>query len=169
MEPDQPQNKNRVTTIIAILLVLGAGYALFRGYGVPTKEISPASAENNNGFGMVTVENTPLVGGVLVAPPGFPQDIPIETGKILDSATTRYPEQNAEQLSVSYQSLKTVAQKFAEYKDYMNRAGYSVTEGDAGAPTRTLFGAKDKAGLSVTITSSGGKTVVQLSYLIKSL
>src|SRR3989344_4196668 len=115
------------------------------------------------------VEKTPMSNGVLPAPKGLPQGIPLEGGKILESATTQYPGQNARQLSASYRSSKTVSQKYTEYKNYLLSAGYKITEGSLTAPVRAIFGTKADANLSVAISRSDGTTLVQLSYLLKSL
>ena len=176
MEPQQPQtqlqpepqNTKLILAIIVILLVLGIGYILFARYSVPREENEEVASDLSNDQGsMVVVENTPLVNGVLSVPAGFPQDIPLEKADIIESATTDYPDQNAKQLSVSYKSSKTIAQKYSEYKTYMTQAGYSLTEGGTNTPVRAIFGSKVGANLSVAISSSGGKTLVQISYLLK--
>ncbi len=113
------------------------------------------------------VKNTPMVNGIISVPVGFPQGIPLESGSLIESATTQYPGENVQQLSISYRSSKTIAQKYTEYKDYMNQAGYSLTEGNKSAPVRAIFGTKENTNLSVAISSSEGKTLVQLSYLLK--
>lgn len=160
-EPTQNKNLQTISAVVIVLLVLGAGYFLFQKYK------TPADIGNQEPM-VVVVENTQMINGVIAAPAGFPQDIPFEKGHILESAVTRYPEQNAKQLSVSYQSPKTVAQKYAEYKNYMGQAGYTITEGDPNAPVRAIFGTKTDANLSVVISNPDDITLVQLSYLLKS-
>ena len=143
-----------VVAILAIGFLLSGKYPLFNG-------------SRNNLSAVVTVENTPMVDGVLPVPPGFPPEIPLENGEILESATTWYPIEDVTQLSLSYRSSKTAAQKYAEYKNYMDQAGYSVTEGDFSSATKAVFGTQAKANLSVVISSADGATLVQLSYLLK--
>ncbi len=147
-----------ISIIIVVIVIFGTGYLLFGKYRRSASD-RPMT---------VMVENTPMVNGTLAVPAGFPRDIPLDRGEVLESATTQYPAQNARQLSVSYQSSKTAAQKYAEYKNYLETSGYEVTEGDANAPVRGIFGTKADANLSVVISSSEGKTLVQLSYLLKS-
>lgn len=156
------------SAIFIIILVLVAGYFLFvrnRDLGKITRPLSNGNEESMK----VVVENTPMVNGSLSLPSGFPIDIPIEKGSVLESVTTSYPEQKAKQLSVSYKSAKTVTQKYTEYKDYMKTVGYELSEGNISSPVRAIFGTKKEANLSVAISSAGGKTLVQLSYLLKSL
>ena len=163
----QSQDKKIVSVVIVILLVLVAGYVLFGKYRASNQANLPVSGDTDDESAMVVVENTPMVNGTLSVPTNFPQEIPIERGEILESALTRYPEQNAQQLSVSYRSLRTVAQKYAEYKSYLNQAGYDITEGGANAPVRAIFGTKEAANLSVFISRADNRTLVQLSYLVK--
>lgn len=164
-----PQIKT-ISTFVIILLILGVGFLLLTKYRVSlNQENPPTSGGVNDEPATVLVKNTPVVNGAISAPEGFPRDIPLEKGVILESATTYYPGENVQQLSVSYRSSKTIAQKYTEYKDYMNRTGYDLTEGGASAPVRAIFGTKENTNLSVAISSSEGKTLIQLSYLLKSV
>src|SRR3989344_4707394 len=167
MEPSQSSNTKVILAAVIILVVLGVGYVWF-GNRVPGG-VGQESSGNGDQETMVVVENTPMVNGILDVPKGFPQDIPVETSGILESSTTHYPEQNAQQWSVSYQSSKTVAQKYTEYKTYLTQAGYNLTEGDINSPVRTIFATKGGTNLSVAISSAEGGALVQLSYLLTSL
>lgn len=173
------QSKNiKTVSVIVILLILVVGYVLFRKYPAPNQENLLTSDSVDDRSATVIVENTPMVNGTFSVPTGFPLDIPLERDGILESATTRYPGQNARQSSISYRSSRTLAQKYTEYRDYMRQAGYQMTEGNttspikniSGAPVRNIVGAKGSESLSVTITShSDGGTIVQLYYLLTSL
>ncbi|MDP3763951.1 MAG: hypothetical protein Q8Q92_04970 [bacterium] len=158
---EQSQNIKTISAVM-ILLILGVGFVLFGKY-------RNSNGNTNDKSAIVMVENTLMTGGVLLAPAGFPQEIPLEGGEILESATTQYPEQNTKQLSVSYQSSKTITQKYAEYRDYMTASGYQITKEGAGSPAKIIFGTKNNADLSVVVSSSEGGTLVQLSYLLKSI
>lgn len=165
---EQSQNIKTISAIVIILLVLGAGYVWFGKYNTPREVNQQVSDSRDSQKPMiVTVKNTPMVNGTFSVPAGFPQDIPLESGSLVESATTQYPAENAQQLSASYQSSKTVAQKYSEYRNYMERVGYQITENTANSSTRAIFGTKVNTNLSVAISSSEGKTLVQLSYLLK--
>ena len=167
---EQPPQIKIVSAIVIVLVILGVGFLLLTKYHVSlNQENLPTSGHVDDEQVTVVVENTPVVNGALSAPAGFPRDIPLESDNLTESATTQYPRENARQLSLSYLSLKTIAQKYAEYKTYMNQAGYSLTEGNATAPVRAIFGVKEDSNLSVAISGSKGKTLVQLSYLLKSV
>ena len=166
---EQSSQIKTISAVIIILLVLGAGFLLFLKYRTSSlnQENSPTSGGTNGEPATVVVKNTPMVNGIISVPVGFPQGIPLESGSLIESSTTQYPGENVQQLSISYRSSKTIAQKYTEYKDYMNQAGYSLTEGNKSAPVRAIFGTKENTNLSVAISSSEGKTLVQLSYLLK--
>lgn len=164
-----------ISAIIVIILILATGYLLFNKYRVSTELKLPASDDSGRQESLVRVEDIPIVDGTFSIPTEFPQDLPLERDGVLESAITKYPEQSVQQLSVSYRSLKTVAQKYAEYKNYMTASGYQITEGDAHAPVRTISGAsartirgaKGNANLSVTMTNNAkGETLIQLYYLL---
>ncbi len=165
---EQSQKIKTSSAIIVIVLILVAGYLSLGKFRAPGGVDQQLPARSNNQEPMiVVVENTPTVNGILPAPVGFPQVIPLERERILESATTEYPDQNARQLSVSYLSSRTIAQKYAEYKNYITASGYQITEGDASSPVRAIFGTKESANLSVVISRAEGKTLVQISYLLK--
>ncbi|MDO8728810.1 MAG: hypothetical protein Q7K26_02840 [bacterium] len=165
---EQPQNIKTISALLIIILILGAGFLLFTRYRAPDTQVNLSKSDSNDRKpATVVVENTLMVNGIIPVPVGFPQEIPLENGSLLESATTRYPRDNATQLSLNYQSAKTVTQKYMEYKDYMNRVGYQVTEGGARSSVRALFGTKEGANLSVALSSVNGKTLVQISYLLK--
>ncbi len=153
MEPTQNNPKKIIMTVAIIILVAAGSYFLFQKYG-------------GQGQTRVEVESAPAVNGVIAAPEGLPEDFPWE-GVVTESATTHYPEYNAKQLSLSYQTPKTVAEKYAEYKNYMAKNGYTVTEGDPKASVRALFGTKSGTNLSVVISNPDNITLVQISYLLK--
>ncbi|MDO8565095.1 MAG: hypothetical protein Q7R67_00480 [bacterium] len=164
---DTSPNIKNISAVLGIILIIGAGFLFFKMKSTPVEVEEGTDTQNGSQEMVVVVTETPAVNGTLRAPAGFPAEIPLEVGVILESATTEYPNQDASQLSVSYRSDKTVAQKYAEYKSYLTNAGYQITEGSTNAPVRALFGTKVEANLSVAISANGGKTLVQLSYLIK--
>jgi hypothetical protein len=159
---DKPQNERTVLFLVIIVATLGIVIGHILSWKLPT-----FNDNTDNLSAVVTVENTLMVNGILPVPQGFPEDIPLESGEIVESATTYYPDQNAKQLSVSYRSAKTMVEKYAEYKDYMNQADYSLTEKDGSSGTKTLSGTKGDNSFSVTIRNADGKTLVELSYLSK--
>ena len=141
---DKPQNERTVLFLVIIVVTLGIVVGHILSWKLPT-----FNDNTDNLSAVVTVENTLMVNGILPVPQGFPEDIPLESGEIVESATTYHPSQNA------------------EYKDYMNQAGYSLTEEDTSSGARVLFGTKGNVSLSVTIKNADNRTLVELSYLSK--
>ena len=162
---EQQEQTKTLTAISILLVVIALGYLIFIKYD--KNEESPDNNLNTNAE-QITEEHTSTVNGILLAPKDFPESIPFEGGNVTESVTTVYPDQKIRQLTASYLSSKTVSQKYAEYKDYMTKAGYEVEEGDPNASVRGIFGTSENANLSVVISVRDGKTLVQLAYVLKS-
>ena len=164
---EESQHLKTIFAIIAIGVILVLGYfLLIKNKGSLSIKPSGSSEQETKPMNVV-VENTPVVGGALSAPRGFPQEIPFEQKGLVESAITYFPDQGAQQFSLSYNSSKSVATKYTEYKKYMQKAGYSITEGKSTTSTKSIYGVKAEANLSVVISNVSGKTLVQLSYLLK--
>ena len=164
---EDSQHTKTIFAIIAIILILVAGYfLLIKNKGSLSTKLPGSSGQETKPM-KVIVENTPVVNGSLSAPRGFPQEIPFEQKGLIESAITHFPEQGAQQFSLSYNRSKSVATKYAEYKKYMQKASYKITEGNSNTSTKAIYGVKADANLSVVISNVSGKTLVQLSYLLK--
>jgi hypothetical protein len=156
---EQTQHTKLVSFLTVLVLIVVAGYVLSsNGY----KDSGRANSFDQSLI--VTVENTPMVDGVLPVPEGFPQDIPIEESEIIESATTRHPRENLRQLSVAYKSSESIMEKYAEYKEYMLQASFQIEEESETSPV-VISGEKLGSKLSVTLNNSEGYTLVQLSYI----
>ncbi len=150
MDP-QIETHNRKSEAIALtifILVAGAvayGYLHYR-FRTANEIQVPITASNN-------------------LPAEFPRDIPLENSSILESTATKITnDANGRQVSVSYVSGESVDAKIAEYKDYMTKAGYKVSENAASSP-KTLYGSKSGSSLAAVISANNGRTLVQLAYL----
>jgi len=147
--------------IIAIVVLAAIAAGLIYGKAFLDKREADKKAQEPM---KAEVAYTPLENNAVVAPKGLPSDLPIEKGSIIESATTNYPDQNATQLSISYESAKSLDLKYAEYKSYMEKAGYKVSEGEGTNP-RSIFGSKEGANLSVVISTRESGSLVQIAYL----
>ena len=156
------QNEKVVLFLVIIVATSGIVLGNILSWKVPR-----FGDRTNKLSAVVMVENTPMVDGVLPIPRGFPLELSPERAEIVESATTYYPHQQAKQLSVSYLSSDTMQEKYNEYRSYMLQAGYNLTEGGKSSDTRTLSGDKGSSTLSITISNTDGKTLVELSYLSK--
>lgn len=153
-----------ITSVLAIVLLVALGYILFNKYGAKNGQVPQ---EDNTALMEVVVEHTPRTNGVLPVPTEFPQDIPVEKTSIVESATSVFSDLNARQLTVSYQSKKTVGEKYTEYKNYMTEAGYTLSEGGTGANLKSVFGTKENINLTVVISKAEVGSLVQIAYLLK--
>lgn len=151
-----PRVSPALVAIIIALLAL-AVYLHFTGKG---KVSAPAEVT----AAVVTVRSTPLVDGAMVLPENFPTEIPVETD-IIESSTTDYPDKNLKQLTVVYLSSVSVAEKQAEYIQYLNTANYEVVSGTSSE--EIIAGKKEGSEIFVIVTSESNKTQVRISYLIK--
>jgi len=164
--PEQTLNTKLILAVIVVIALLALGYFLSLKYN-PEKG-SPEGTNETTPMEVV-VEHTQAVNGVLPAPKGFPTDIPIEKFGIIESAVTDFPTSNARQLTLSYRSKKTVALKYAEYKDYITKAGYTLSEGGTGPNLKYASGVKGDVSLSVVVSAAEGGSLVQIAYLLKSV
>ena len=156
-----------VSALVVIIAVFVVGYLMLKDDmpEVVVQEETVNTAQEQSGE--VVIQNTAMVGGSRSLPAGFPEEIPHEDENIIESAVSQYPGHSAKQLSLSYHSTKTVSANYTEFLNYMQKAGYKVTQGNSASPVRALFGTKSDADLSVVISGSTGQVLVQIAYLIK--
>jgi hypothetical protein len=152
-----------VYAVVFLLIALSAGFLLyqFRGEERALEVLLEETPQE------VVVEYTERDGGVLPPPAGLPSDIPIERDRIIESSVATLTVNQTKQISLSYQSSQTVVAKVQEYRSYMQRAGYEISETPAGSAVRGLFGRKDDAQLSVVVSLTNGSTLVQIAYVVK--
>ena len=122
MTDTESSNLKIILSIVAILLIVAVYFVFKDDDKSEDGEIINNQAESNNQETIAVVENLPIVQGKASVPQGFPIEIPIEKDRVFESANTLYPNQSAKQLSLSYNSSKTVAQKYTEYKEYLIKA-----------------------------------------------
>ena len=164
---EESQHIKTIYTIVAVLVIVGIGYFIFTKNWTTLPTQTPTSSKSDETPINVVVKNAPIVNGALSTPLEFPQEIPFEKAGIIESAITEFPDQGTKQFTLSYNSTKTMAAKYAEYKNYMQKMGYVITEGDKNSAIRTIYGVKEEANMSVVVNNANGKTLVQLTYLLK--
>lgn len=111
------------------------------------------------------VERITEVDGKFFPPPGFPVSIPLEEDNIVESMVTNYPEQKAVLRSLMYRSTEEKADKYAEYRTYMEGEGYKLADGGESGEVMFLSGTKTSENLSITLSTWEGLTVVQIAHL----
>lgn len=84
-------------------------------------------------------------------PDDFPTDIPIEKGAdIKQSYSLNYAGQK--QLTIVFQSTKTVKENYVLYAEYLKKQGWGVVRNEAN--NNFLYGKKDNSEISVVITEN---------------
>jgi hypothetical protein len=167
-KPSEPANSKAILGALAVVVVIAAGYFLFTKFSAYNTGVGDTDAPLAEDENAVKVVSTPLAGGKMQPPEGFPSSIPYEAGSITESTTTDFPEQGARQLAVTYVTAKSVAEAYSGLLRYITQEGYKVSEGAASSPVKTIFGNKGNAMLSVAVSSQAEGTLVQISYLVKS-
>lgn len=160
MDTSNQHNTRNIILGILLLVVVLAGATMWQKWSRARSEARIAATPMN-----VELTRTEEVAGFLSTPPAFPSDIPFEEGKLVESVTTNFPSQNAVQTSVTYRTENSVEEKYSEYLAYMNTAGYAVKEGNAESQVLALYGSKDGAKLTITISTWENLTVVQIAHL----
>ncbi|HEX8994330.1 MAG TPA: hypothetical protein VF803_03700 [Candidatus Paceibacterota bacterium] len=102
-------------------------------------------------------------------PTGFPADIPVERGTtLMQSYSLSYVGKN--QLSISFDSVKTVEENYELYESYLSGAGFSITNTYRSAALASLYGVSTTTEINVTIRESAGtlaKSQVNIGVLEK--
>lgn len=103
-------------------------------------------------------------------PTNFPADIPVEKGvKVEQSYSLNYVGQK--QLTIVFQSTKTVKENYAIYEDFLKKENWSISNKYESAKLSSLYGTKDSNDINVTISesavASSVKSQVSISVLKK--
>ncbi|KKQ21606.1 hypothetical protein A2999_01425 [Candidatus Wolfebacteria bacterium RIFCSPLOWO2_01_FULL_38_11] len=99
-------------------------------------------------------------------PPEFPKEIPIESGvKIEQSYGLNY--QNQKQLSLVFQSEKTVLKNYDIYYDYLIKNNWNIINNHRGENISSLYASKESQKINITIfyDETSKKAKVSISVL----
>lgn len=161
-------NNKTIAIVIAVVVIILIGYLILKGGGTePMVENTPQTVSTDT-LENVIVQPANVAGATSEAeklPSGMPNGIPVETENIWESYSMTYPSRNLVQYSVSFYSSASLAEKFAEYDQYMTAAGYEFGRDGKSEANGILYGVKDGDDLSVYLTTQDGRTSVQLTYL----
>lgn len=146
--------------IVSIIVLALVGTALLMGKNYLDKRKAEKLAREPM---KAELSYTPNVGTTLPPPAGMPSDMPLEKN-LTQSATTNYPDQGAVQSSVEYESNEALGKKYTEYKTYLEKSGYEVTESE-NADSRALFAKREGENITIVLTQRGEKTLVQIAHI----
>lgn len=150
--------KNLVVLLVALLIVIAGGSVLY-------KKI------NNDGNTREKVEINKIdiekVEGAEKIPAGFPKDIPLELGEVIDSYTMDYEDRGVMISAVSFRTFRTPADLFGFYRGSLNIAGYLENELNTNQDRGILYMEKGGNQLAISIGISNvedGKREVQIVH-----
>lgn len=98
-------------------------------------------------------------------PSGFPKDFPIETDNITESYVMDYTSRGVVQHTVTFTTGLGQKEAFEKYKQTLESAGFKTELGGGGVNISALNAYKDGDDFSLIVSSSGGITTIQASYL----
>ncbi len=98
-------------------------------------------------------------------PAGFPEDIPVDTSEIEESYFAEYKERGITQYAVSYWSNESVSEVFSKYELFVASGNYVVESSEDLLGGKDIYAIRDGDDLSVKISTTNGRTFVQISYI----
>jgi len=169
--PVEPKKSQSIIFIVALFVILS--FITYFVYVSKMGKNSSAGLDNkvtqnitkeNIVFKAVNVSSAKTESDKL--PSGLSASIPVETKGIFLSDSKTYTDRSAPVTvyTVNYTTTKSVSEKYGEYLTYMTKNGFVFSTNGKDKINHVLNGTKDGNTLLVVVTSSGGKTVVQLSY-----
>lgn len=157
--------KRDAIIVLLVVLILGFGYLLYRSRYTalaPTVQTATDSATSTQSLNTNTDNNVSVVGPQL--PDGFPTDIPIETGAVVEAYKAFYQRQNATRYVVSFTTTKSKTTEWDLYNSYMNQAGYTLSKIGTSKADGVVSGVKAGDNMSVIVATAGKETSVQIHY-----
>jgi len=156
----QPRSKNTFF-VLAMCLVALFGILALNNTSPRSNTDLPFTKED------VEVKKTDLANtqGEARIPSGFPKDFPIETETITESYVMDYTARGVVQHTVTFTTTLSQPEAFEKYKKALESAGFTTELGGGGVDISALNAYKDGDDFSLIVSSSGGVTTVQASYL----
>lgn len=151
--------KKILALLVAALVVLILAFGASKLFG-PNSGTTPV-IETAQG-------DTPVMKSGFIKANALPEGLPIENSNLLKDGTysVLFPEsRQMAQYTVSYWSDSSRKDKFNEYLEYMEKAGFDLGQNGKDTRSMSLYGIKDNDDLSVTISTLRDKTLVQITYL----
>jgi hypothetical protein len=101
-------------------------------------------------------------------PTGFPSNIPVEKGNIIESYKAVYKNHNnATQYTVSYTSTAAIGALWDLYADFLREEGYVLDTSASDKKLGTISGTKGENTLSAVVSRRDKVSLVQLNLLYR--
>lgn len=138
-------NLKKVLKVILILLLITTLYTIVSYFYNIHKEQIP-----ENG-GTIVPKSQKVEFGEII-PVDFPSGIPIETD-VLPSQSYALNYSNQKQLTVVFDSTKTISQNYALYKNFLKQDGWIIKNSYEDAKISFLYGIKGDSDINITINT----------------
>lgn len=154
----------RKLAIIGISIAVVVGIVVFAVYKQKGRQGATPVAEK---ITTTTTEPKRTDFGTKI-PTDFPTDIPVENGvKVEQSYSLNYVGQK--QLTIVFQSTKTVKENYALYTDFLNKHNWSISNKYESAKVSSLYGTKGNNDINVTISENTSGTFIKSQVSISVL
>jgi hypothetical protein len=164
-----------LSVLLLVLFLVGGAMLVTRSHkevSAPleaTGEDSPVvEAPTGKPSADVSVTPAPSLDSGKALPEGFPKNIPVEVGNIVESYKVVYKtHDNVTQYTVSYTSNSSVSALWTKYSDFLREEGYTVDTTATDKKTGTISGTKSQSTLAAVVSSHDNVSLVQLSLLYR--
>jgi hypothetical protein len=147
--------KNLAVLLLVLLIVIAGGTVLYKKlYKKPiTKEnVVVTTAENTDAEGVNKILKL------------FPEGLPFDSERVVESFSSDYADHSVVQSGVSYLSGKEKSELYEEYQIYLIENHFVIDATSNNADQGTLIGTKDNDDLSVAISENNGVRIVRLAF-----
>lgn len=147
---------------LVIIIVLGAGYFYRQPISDFLKKF-PWKPE---------VEDKKEVKSELSLPSGFPADIPLEKGAVLEQSYIQdYPE-NLKQLTIVFESKKTADENYGIYESFLKEKNWNIINAHKEGEIYNLYGRKDGQDINMVIVKNkeqAGASSISISVVLSGV
>lgn len=142
-----------ILTAIAVLLVLYVTIKVGKEYLYKPTEMMTGVPPKDADTSHTTFPEPEKIDFGASFPTDFPADIPTEKdAKLTQSYSLDYPEQK--QLSIFFDSTKTVKENYALYSDYAKKEGWNILNTEEKSNLSFLYATKESMEMNVTVVES---------------
>ena len=99
----------------------------------------------------------------------FPADLPIEGNVVAEESYRHIPQGAGRQSTLSYTSALSLEENFQNFKSFAEENAYQIINEEDEEGLKFFYGSNGENDLSVLIRETGGKVLINISYLNKSI
>lgn len=162
----------KIITIIIVILILISSVAIGFFYYVRENIEKPYVEENYNVDSEINLEQPVSIAGEPIKieygkefPADFPANIPYENEATINQSYS-LDYSGKKQLTIVFQSEKTVKQNYEIYSDFLKKDGWNIVNKYESKELTSLYGAKESNEINVTISLDNVSKKVQVSISV---